>query len=298
MMTNCDSFNGRQKRIFCQFQREARLLISGRSGGTVSNRSCERAFTRLDLAVSLGVVFLLAGWFGFSHMGERGRIAQCACNLRKLGQAMQEYAGDHGGGLPAAGLTQSGATWDSILTPYLKSNLIVSNSVEAKRRLEAAAAPRFLCPSDKLIRENPRSYAMPAHDMQPEHWPLDANTASGVGLWWGKDEIIRLLGPEAVDMAADNPDVLPAVKLSIITAPTDTLLLTELIRQDNTLHHLNLTVVKDVGDQSERPNGDSIPYHRGRFNYLMVDGHVEWLTGLQTGGMDGKSGIWTIRKGD
>ena len=38
-------------------------------------------------------------------------------------------------------------------------------------------------------------------------------------------------------------------------------------------------------------------FHLGRLNYLMVDGHVELLSPLQTGSFDGTAGIWTVKKG-
>jgi prepilin-type processing-associated H-X9-DG protein len=43
---------------------------------------------------------------------------------------------------------------------------------------------------------------------------------------------------------------------------------------------------------------NSTKFHGGRFNYLMIDGHVELLSPLQTGSFDGTSGIWSLKEKD
>ncbi len=258
----------------------------------------ERAFTRLDLCCLIITVSVLLGLAGWKITGERGRIMQCTHNLKKLGQAMQAYAGDHGGELPPACNKLLPATWDSLVTPYLRPDLVNPNSAYAKRELKNAVAPRFLCPSDTLVRPHARTYAMPGNLMQPENWPPGPDVATGIGLVWDKPHAETLLGADTWEQARTNHNILTAIKLSELPDPANTLLLTELVRSDNQLGSQSAATVSGAQQQADQFKGNQSHFHYGRFNYLMVDGHVEWLTPLQTGGMSGTSGIWTIRKED
>ena len=158
-------------------------------------------------------------------------------------------------------------------------------------------ASDFCCPSDSVKRDYPRTYVMSAHDMKPENWPPGRDSATGVGIWWSKQAVRNQLGDDADEEAATNRDVLPAVMLSDIPQPADTLLLTELVQRDNRLGGVSQVRIWTAEAQRAAFKGDSSRFHGGRFNYLMADGHVELLTPLQTGTTSGGAGIWSIRKG-
>lgn len=256
------------------------------------------AFTKADLVALVAVVTLVGGWFGCARLGERGRTSTCARNLGVLGQAIHSYANDHGGSIPPAGIDAPLLTWDMQLRHYLRPDLIVSNSAYAERQLQKAIAPRFHCPSDPFERMAPRSYAISRHDMQPENWPPGPHNATGVGLCWQKASLKTLLDPEAIANATTNGDALALAKLSNVPAPADTLLLAELIEPANVMGSFRSATVGNAAEQTAPFKGDSSRVHRGRFNYLMVDGHVEALAPFQTGSAAGNGGIWTIEAGD
>jgi prepilin-type processing-associated H-X9-DG protein len=295
MVISCDNSNrgeGRQKQFFCRFPLVNCLQISSGKTCAASNRFFQRAFTRLDLMAGMAVVLILIGWFGFSYLGEQGRIAKCAKNLALLGQLTQEYANDHAGSLPPASIESKQLAWDMQIAPYL-----------APSQVKNGMDPYFLCPSDHLNRSRPRSYAMAAHDMTRENWPPGSDNETGVGLVWNNDSLKRLLGEKAITNVVANLDSLAMVKLSSISAPADTLLYTDLIHRDNELKGIKRAAVPSPGEQLEAFNGDGSRFHRGRFNYLMLDGHVEWLSPLQTGSSGGYDagphhGIWTIKAKD
>jgi prepilin-type processing-associated H-X9-DG protein len=251
----------------------------------------------VDLLAAIAVAALLAGWFGFNRLGERGRIARCARNLAVLGQAMHGSAHDHNGGLPPAGMETPETTWDIELVPYAAPQLGQSKSPTANRQLIKSIASSYLCPSDSVKRDRPRSYSMPAHDMKPENWPPGPGNSTGVGLWWSRQAVRNQLGDDADEEAQGNRDILPAISLSDIPHPADTLLLTELIQRDNRLASASQVRVASAEDQRAAFRGDLSRFHGGRFNYLMADGHVELLTPLQTGSISGSAGIWSVRKG-
>ncbi len=242
----------------------------------------KRAFSRIDLLAVILVVLVLGVWAGVTHSGEYARMARCAGNLSVLGKTMHEYADDNGGALPAAGIDvgKTQASWDSKVFPYLK----------------AGVAPRFLfCPSDTARRQAvPRSYAMGGNDMLPEKWPPGSESATGVGLWWDKRTVLLLVDEDALE----KPELLPAVKLLDVPVPTDTVLLTESIDPNNIMSSTLKTSVLGTSQQRQFFKDGGASFHHGEFNYLMVDGHVEPLSPLQTGSFDGTAGIWSLKKED
>ena len=264
-------------------------------------RKC--AFTRLDLCCTIVAVTVLLGLAVLNLTGERGRIIQCTHNLKKLGQAMEEYAGNHGGGLPPASIEQAQATWDTLITPYLRPDLVISNSAYAKRQLKAAVAPRFFCPSDSLVRPHARTYAMSGHDMQPENWPPNPGNATGVGLVWDRWHMERLQAAGVWNPTQTNGNTSALVNLSWLPDPANTVLLTELVCSYNQIGNPRAATVTTTHQQLELFQGDPARFHHGRFNYLMADGHVELLSPFQTGNAgadnaDQSASIWTIKAGD
>jgi prepilin-type processing-associated H-X9-DG protein len=250
----------------------------------------------------MAVAALLAAlWFGFNHLGERGRTARCARNLGALGQAIGGYASDHNDGIPAAAIDLESAkrTWDMELLPYLKPSLARSQGAYEQRQRLLAAQPCFFCPSDPVQRGgHPRSYSMSARDMA-SGWPPEAGDKTGVGVLWSKDTV-GLLGDAAAPNGKKDPESLPKLKRYVMPNPAGTLLLTELMTPGNTMGSVLGARIFGVNEQ-EGVFKQAPRLHSGRFNYLMADGQVAWLTGLQTGGLGGKdspAGIWTVKAGD
>jgi prepilin-type processing-associated H-X9-DG protein len=280
------------------------MLMNLQSKRIATRRSCLRrtkahcAFSRVDLIVVVSVAAILLLWFGFGCFGERARIARCAGNLKGLGQAMQSFARDHNGGLPAAGIDfeTTKISWDTALFPYQEPKLAKLKGAYEQRQLLTAVSKRFFCPSEPIPRGGfPRSYAMSARRMN-YGWPPTPNDKTGVGLWWDKKTVLNLIGGDAAQETLKNPELLPRLKVSILPDPGNTLLLTELIERNNTLENVQQTTVREIAQQQQAFKDGGSRFHFGRFNYLMVDGHVETLSPLQTGALDGSAGIWTLKK--
>jgi prepilin-type processing-associated H-X9-DG protein len=255
-------------------------------------------FSLTDMIVISVLFVLLGGWFVFTHSGERARIARCAGNLQVLGQAMGNYANANNDEIPpaAVSLPKVKTSWDLELAPYVKPGAAKMYSAYDKKQQLAAWHSLFLCPSDHLSRPQPRSYAMSAHNM--DFWPPGPDDPTGLGLLWNSATLMRL-GSAVVKSNFDSPELLPRLKLSLVPQPADTVLLTEFPAQNNRLAGISGTSVSDVRDQQQGLHAQSSKFHRGRFNYLMVDGHVELLSALQTGDLGGgPAGIWTIKSED
>lgn len=251
-----------------------------------STVGAEWAFSRLDLITVIGVVGLLFLWFGMWQFGEHGRITRCAANLRALGQATQSFATDQQNALPPAVIDagHQQITWDARITPSLPQNL-----------LKHGSEPLFRCPSDRLVHFNGRSYTMSAHDMQLENWPPGPENDTGVGLVWNQETIRKLLDQQQSNIVATNVDFGAMMKRSLIPSPSKTLLLTELISYENNLKGITWAAISGPGEQVQQFVNKKAYVHNGRFNYLMLDGHVELLSPLQTTAPNG-GGIWSIRK--
>lgn len=265
----------------------------------------QRAFSRLDLLVLMAVLAFFGIWFCLEHLGEQARIAQCAYNLKALGQAMQSYANEHREEIPAAmiNLGQTRLTWDTEVFSYLKPAAKIPETAtgEYAKHLRAMAYSHwFFCPSDPIQRIGiPRSYAMSEHDMSLNDWPPRYDSASGPGLFWDDFWTANVLPRAQVDKVKQNPDLLPKMSLSEIPSPADTLLLTEYFHRVNVLQETDYAHVGNVGEQLgvlKEANAGTV--HHNKFNYEMVDGHVELLSGFQTGGETASGGIWTIKVGD
>jgi hypothetical protein len=245
------------------------------------------AFTRLDLIVLLGLLGFMATWLGCSFFGERGRTANCAQKLAALGTAMQNFADDHNGALPAASMEQPYQAWDSQVAQYLPRRL-VKNGLD----------PAFRCPSDRLDRTRPRSYAMSGHNMGWENWPPGPEMRTGVGLTWTRANMQRLLGEDMVAVAQTNSSLLARIKVAMVPAPAETLLLTEAIHAANNLKDIRGATVSGSGLQMDGLKADQPGFHYGEFNYLMVDGRIEALSPFLVQTLSGNAGIWTVKAGD
>lgn len=247
----------------------------------------ERAFTRIDLVTVVLVLIMLTSWIGLANVGERGRIAKCAANLAVLGRATQSFADEHDDALPPAIIDTKRIIWDSQIASYLPLNLV-----------KGGIDPVFKCPSDALPHARTRSYAMSGHNMLNENWPPGPDNATGVGLVWNQENIPRLLGEEAAKTAITNTDMLAMMKRAFIRSPSDTLVLSELINSGNNLKEGRWAVIDSPGQQLDQLLHDNTIIHHGRYNYLMLDGHLELMSPLQAGGAYGNMKMWWISKPD
>lgn len=255
-------------------------------GGRVPFRS-DTGLARLDLLAILFVVLILSTLIFLRFVGKGSRTAQCAQNLKVLSQLMHDYAAEHNDSLPPASIEEAGIAWDMQIAPYLP-----------ERRRKRGFETFFCCPADAWERTRPRSYAMPLHDMSAGNWPPGEGNKTGVGLVWNTAQIKERLGSKSSEILSTKSWAsLPLVRLSSITSPADTAILTELFDRENNLKSTQKATVTSPMEQLRVVAGRKNEFHASRFNHLMADGHVELLSVLQTGSLDGTDGIWSINKG-
>jgi prepilin-type processing-associated H-X9-DG protein len=223
----------------------------------------------------------------------------------------------------------------------ITSSTFEKNDANDDGKIFLCSADTIPASNKKALR---RTYSMPAHDMTIKDWPPGPQNSSGVGLWWsdrGKGlasttnlfgepvkrtatatpapaaglETIAGLKPPPAGQAGSNVKLsdllytnqIPAITLGMVPAPGRTLLLTEQARSNNLLWGYSCAVIHNAHEHLDETAIPTEKYHGGKFNYLMVDGHVEMLFAAQSEGKEEVAGLknvkhtgddWTIRPDD
>lgn len=262
----------------------------------------------------------------------------CLNNLKQLGVAMNMYMHDNNDKLPYAAIEMFEATasvsrlmvWDSLLHQYIGGSLTEDQLWNPLASLPLAKELLVLkCPSDLSPRPDflpppvpvyRRSYAMPRYmtsegkldDGSPAPWPPSRDSQTGVGLNWYPTSPCWNPADDSIgdgSPAHPRPSHQLAIKGSTIPEPTGTILLTERIHVGNVMMAATRHDIRNAEDHVATGPGTvyAPPYfyppadkhHGGRFNYLMVDGHVEFLLPSKTTSDLGlQRGMWSIKAGD
>ena len=161
----------------------------------------------------------------------------------------------------------------------------------------AESLPVFECPADKFIRitaNAKRSYSMSRTGAQKAaaNYPPNPGSASGLGLFFNPVGATEVVSP---------------VRLSILPAPANTILIHERVTTSNFQGGSN-TSVTDNPNQVVNDPTTGLPYynpnffHNNKFNWLLSDGHADILPLAKTI-RDGTplttpSRMWTITAAD
>ena len=236
--------------------------------------------------------------------------------------------------------TWSNVSWDDLLNSSVGGNMTEGN-ITWDGPTTTSPTKLLKCASDKFTVGDPwvgnlavyyrRSYAMPATYMNPatgadpNKWPLTSNSQTPVGLRWfifaGPPEDLGWAPTDGQNGYYDNhttqpfPKNMPSVRESMVLDPIGTISLTENIRRENlggtdsgadianSDNHVGVytTVVWGVGGTWQ--GMEISPQHHGlnQFNYLFVDGHLEFLDRFKTAGTGASNqafGKWSIRPND
>lgn len=279
--------------------------------GNIETGAGSPGFSRVDvlavMAVVVGLIFLLVKVRGGRH--REVRRMSCQENLKQISVAMAAYSAGNNQKLPFAFMQpRPGAptTWDTLIATSLRVALRCD-------RLDMPPPPHgsvLKCPEDSVSEavidqanaRLRRSYAMTAHKMNRPNWPPSERNATGVGLSWSQS---RKRGNSSYSYLATVSD-LPAVTLGMIFEADATILMTEHAHADNFVGRSKRASIISTMEHVDATVLPMNAFHRGRINYLMVDGHVELLDPEETVGVEGEVsdasethfGMWTIVAGD
>lgn len=237
-------------------------------------------FTLVELLVVVAVIALLLvlALPAINSALDSSSNTRSASNLKTLGGAMHLYASENGGSLPWAatqvkdeqGKWAKVGSWDSFLLPYLFPS-DTFNPRTNQNGFYPSVKPSealFSHPKDESILNDEgrvrRGYAMP----------------HGIG---------------HVGIAVWSAPLVPATRLAAIPAPARTLLLVENPGiEDN---FVGRTGGSAVASPEQQIRYQTTLSRTGGFNYLFVDGHVEYLKQEETigsGTLSKPGGYWTI----
>ena len=203
------------------------------------------------------------------------------------------------------------------------------------------AADRTIGPSwlSATTRNTHRSYAMPRYIQGDAGagWPPNPASKTGIGLAWNfgngsADSAANGYNPwnpmdkasvgttPVITYSGSTPVPSPtrqfAVRAGMLQAPQDTILLTERIHVSNLMGHPDVSIIDNssqhiaTGTATAQQGGidwtypNERDYHpNGSWNYLMADGHVEFLNPVAVLGTTNqnrglRTGMWTISARD
>jgi len=286
-------------------------------------RRCRGGFTLVELLAVIGIIALLISLL-LPALAAARRSAQqikCAANLRSLGQYMTMFANEHrgyyqaaiyfnptapgGGDLPANPTNLGDGTqqrytyyYDTsshylmpvalplALAPYITDQQLAGNGAAAMDTLLQTPGPlqdAFLCPSDdaSFFRTYPAA-----------KWCIDAVTGYNQTGWSSYSPNAEILAWENDGYGGITGHRRLRGQVSQIPNPSQTMLFCDAVPDYHPVIELfALAGGMSVGNcyggvvgQTTGPAAFDLLRHHGLMNILFVDGHVESLPILSTGG--------------
>jgi prepilin-type processing-associated H-X9-DG protein len=253
------------------------------------------SLTELTTVAAAVALLILVGMASVGKFRYESRGSACIANLRQLGVAMSLYEKSSCGRLPFAFIEYSPdkyVSWDRLIDSYTPSG--------------PGQGCLLRCPADTIPAQGTqgtgprRTYSMGRHNMDKWNWPPGANNNTGVGLWWSPKG--RLGVPASSLNLKTNP--LPAISMDMISSPSTTMIITEQAQGYNIQFSYSGATIDNPSAQLDVKHIKMSRYHGGKFNYLMVDGHVEWLSPLESLGANDPAfedpgskyqNVWTIK---
>lgn len=210
------------------------------------------------------------------------QVAVCTSNLKQINTAAFMYQDDSDGYYPA-GNYANGLSWDDMLGEYDGRGLTETEQLTGgKWGPTKSALPNgnlrgdlYRCPLDN--RELTDDYILRTYSHSQSYYHEE------LGLTWVK-------GGGIIGLAGDDGNPPQSKKLTDINDPSNSIAFTELadkiLDPANDNNHLRSRMGTSWGwtgvraDQQE--NAGESHHHNNKYNYAMVDGHVEQMTIIQT----------------
>ncbi len=262
-------------------------------------RNVRVAFTLIELLVVISIIALLIGILlpALGAARATARQIKCGSNQRQFGVSFTAYSVDNGGEYAYCAWEAGGIVFDDLLADYFGVRLTrdqiaygagnAATDAEKQEVLDAWGGTNIvLCPSDEDEAGNGRTYKM----------PRTLNPRDGVD--GGKPFIQggRVLGAMGT-YSRNTPNEPVGVAADFIPNASGTLLMVErpTVENDNNKRRglgmpdsSSVSAARRLGSQANTAFvNDSTILHGGRNNFLHVDGHVEFLSPVDTVSQNG-----------
>jgi len=251
-------------------------------------------FTLVELLVALAILGTLVGLLlpALSAVRSSMKATVCAGNLRQIGVALFAYAADQEQRLPAGWNNQSSryVSWDDLLAGY--DGREVADSAINREYLRSPTVPAvqqrswaiYGCPQDAGFARG----AWVNNTPSPDSWP---RTYAFPGIDEGDALLSASLTRQSGLFSGGRPDAVSSDWSAVLTSiaePSSQILLCEQLNPRSILGRQAGSTCKGAFYQDsyavyQQAYGVApAPLHRGQWNYLWVDGHVERRTGAST----------------